>query len=154
MPTCCSMSCCWAVGRQKDVRVIGNSLVSSSTVLSSTSKSPVVSASSSAKLAESQRNVIFKAIAQTARWEARRLCLQHYQNYLYSHHWEIEIYPHMRNIFFITGKFLGFVKKLSEKKWEILECFGKSPKSPGWIEQAQVCEHTPASRCHVLQVAA
>lgn len=35
---------------------------------------------------------------------------------LYSHHWEIEIYLHMRNIFFITGKFLGFVKKLSEKK--------------------------------------
>lgn len=81
MPTCCSMSCCWAVGRQKDVRVIGDSLVSSSTVLSSTSKSPVVSASSSAKLAESHRNVIFKAIAQTARWEARRLWLQHYQNY-------------------------------------------------------------------------
>lgn len=63
MPTHCSMSSRWVVGRLEDVRGIGDSSVSSSTALSSTSQSPVVSASSSAKLAAPHRNMIFKAIA-------------------------------------------------------------------------------------------
>lgn len=74
MPTRCSTSSHWDAGWLRDVRM---SLVSSSTSLSSTSQSPVVSASSSAKLAAPLRNTVFKAIAQAAR--GLELWLQHHK---------------------------------------------------------------------------
>lgn len=62
-------------------------------------------------------------------------------------------YMHMLG-FFSSHTSSWVLLKSFLKKWDIYDCFGKNPKSPGWIKQAQVCERILASHRNVLQVAA